>query len=248
MRRAPIALLLAVLLGTPAAADAPTDVNIVTGLDMSESVGRASLRGQLAALAEAVRGPALLAAVGRGRHGRVGFVLFAWHSRQVEVVPWTVIATADDAEAAARAIEARIAVDPAVEARAAERYFAGRLTALAAAMDHAATLFATAPSPTGRRVLNVIGNGGDNMGGAPRAGRDRLLAAGVTVNGTVVDGDDDTVAYFAEEVVGGRGAFLLRAGGTDDIGELMRRKFLEDLITTPRAAQSADAWSGTASR
>ncbi len=79
--------------GEPAAPIA-TDANIVTGLDASDSVSSAQLRLELAGLAEALRSPEVLAAVRRGRHGRIGFAVFLWYQRHFPVVAaWRVIAS-----------------------------------------------------------------------------------------------------------------------------------------------------------
>jgi hypothetical protein len=77
------ALAVAVLVACPFAwagdsADA-TDANIVTALDISDSVAVADAKAQIAALAAAVRAPEFLEAVGRGANGRVALAAFVWH-------------------------------------------------------------------------------------------------------------------------------------------------------------------------
>lgn len=152
------ALALAVLAACPFAsagdsADA-TDANIVTALDISDSVATADARAQIAALAAAVRAPEFLEAVGRGATGRVALSVFVWHHYRYEVLPWTVIASHADAEAAAREIETRIPVNVDHEARMTAVPFIGRLTDISLALDHAAKLLAdmrTASGPGGRQ-------------------------------------------------------------------------------------------------
>ena len=88
---------------------------------------------------------------------------------------------------------------------------------------------------SGRRsVVNVIGNGADNMGEEAAQARDRLLDAGATLNGVVFDGDPVTIAYFRDQVVGGDGAFLIAADRSAAVLEVMRRKFLQDLVAGAR--------------
>ena len=115
-----LALAVAVLAGTPAPADeTATDVNIVTGLDISNSIGPDGLTLELAGMAEAIRDPRVLKAIQSGEHRRIGFAVFAWHHGQFPaVVPWMIIASPQDAEIAARAIEARQLVNPELEGRA----------------------------------------------------------------------------------------------------------------------------------
>jgi hypothetical protein len=223
----------ALLLGPAAVAgEILTDANIVTGLDISESVGSADMRRQLEGMALAIRSPEVLAAIRRGTAGRIGFAVFAWHQRQVEVVPWTVIASEADAERVARELEARMGVDADLEARRSGPYHIGRLTDLSRAIDHASALLAAAP-PGQRHVVNIIGNGADNMGEEAGRARDRLMRAGATLNGVVFDGDPSTLAYFRDQVVGGTGAFLLTGDGTGAAREVLLRKFLRDLVAGP---------------
>lgn len=222
-----LCLAAALLLGRAGlAGDVVTDANLVTGLDISYSVTSVAMQGELEGMARAIRSPEVLAAIRRGPAGRIGFAVFVWHQRQYEVVPWTVIATERDAEVVAQAVEARITVNAELEAY---RSKSGRLTDLSRAIDHAGALLAAAPSG-GRWVVNIIGNGADNMGEEAAPARDRLLDAGATVNGVVFGGDPDAPAYFRDEVVGGTGAFLIAADSAAVVAEVMRRKFLKDLV------------------
>ena len=52
-------------------------------------------------------------------------------------------------------------------------------------------------------------------------------------NGVVFGGDPGTIAYFRDEVVGGTGAFLIAADDSPAVLEVMRRKFLQDLVAGP---------------
>jgi hypothetical protein len=234
-----LCLAAALLLGRAGlAGEIVTDANIVTGLDISDSVSSAAMRRELEGMAQAIRSPELLAAIRRGTAGRIGFAVFVWHHRQFEVVPWALIASEGDAEAVAKALEARLAVDPDREARQSGTYHIGRLTDLSRAIDHAGALLAAAPAPGRRSVVNVIGNGADNMGEGAAQARDRLLGAGATLNGVVFGGDPGTIAYFRDQVVGGTGASLIAADGSAAVLEVMRRKFLKDLVAgTPPPAE-----------
>lgn len=231
-RTAPgVALALVLLAADPArSGDLGTDAFIVTGIDISDSVPAADIRAELAALADAVRAPAFVAAIGRGPNGRVALAVFAWHHHRFEILPWTAIGSASDAEAAARQIENRIPVNVDSEARRASARFIGRLTDLSGALDHAAGLLGEAGTPDGGGVVNILGNGADNMGEPAAPARARLLASGATVNGVVFGGDPEVADYYRAEVVGGGGAFLIAAGGPEPLAETMRRKLLRDLV------------------
>ena len=121
------------------------------------------------------------------------------------------------------------------EARRGTRFYIGRLTDLSKAIDHARELLGAAPFASGRDVVNVIGNGADNMGEEAAAARDRLVAAGATVNGVVLGEDPEILAYFRHEVAGGDAAFVMRAATAGALTGLMRMKLLRDLVAAARA-------------
>lgn len=231
-------LVLLAAAGAAAAGPPATDANLVTGIDVSASVSIGSVLGELQGIADAIREPGFLAAVRRGGAGRIGFAVFVWHETQAIVVPWTEIASAADAEAAARRLES-----PAASALAHTPYEEslgkyGCGTDLSQAMEFARALLATAPAGGERTVVNIVGNGMDNVGESAAAARNRLLATGATVNGVVFGGDLATQVYFRSQVIGGDGAFLLAADPETGIAAAMQRKFLQDLVAALPARRS----------
>lgn len=234
---------LAIVAGAPAlfaagaslAGNIVTDANLITGLDISDSVSAEDMRLELEGMAQALRSPEFLAAIQGGRSGRIGFAVFAWHhNRFPEVVPWTLIATEDDTERVARAIEARLQVDVEREARAQEEFYAGRLTDLSQAIDHAADMLRTAPYAARRSIVNIVGNGEDNVAEDAQVARDRSVEQGIVVNGVVLGSDPALLDYYRQQVVGGPGAFVLSARNPAAMAELMTRKFLYDIVMDMR--------------
>ncbi|HSA79849.1 MAG TPA: DUF1194 domain-containing protein, partial [Geminicoccaceae bacterium] len=95
-----IALFLLLLSATSAFAEEPaTDANLVTALDVSDSIMRHQEWLEFQGLAKAVMSAAFLDAIAAGAHGRIGFAVFTWSSggRPASLVPWTTIETIDDA-------------------------------------------------------------------------------------------------------------------------------------------------------
>jgi hypothetical protein len=214
-----------------------TDANIVTGLDISYSVEPGDLRLEIEGMARAIRSPEVLAAIQGGRYGRIGFAVFAWHhNRFPTVVRWAVIASEADALAVAHEIEARLLVNVETEARANEKFYIGRLTNLSQAIDHAAAMILTAPYASDRAVVNIIGNGEDNVGEDAGPARDRVIALGGTVNGVVLGNDPLVLDYYRQEVIGGPGAFVIQTGGAATLVEALKRKFLADIVVATRSA------------
>ncbi|MGH6894260.1 MAG: DUF1194 domain-containing protein [Dongiaceae bacterium] len=208
--------------------ESATDANIVTALDISESVDPRATAIEIQGMAQAIRAPEIIQAIQGGRHGRIGFAVFAWRDGAYpELVSWTIIATVEDALAASDRLETGFKSFADSEQGIETPY--PHLTDLSGAIDHAAILLLTAPYVADRSVVNVIGNGWDNVGEGPQRARDRVIAKGGTVNGVVLGPDPVLMGYYRGSVVGGPGAFLLSADSAGAIAEVLVRKFLYDV-------------------
>ena len=232
-RLAAIALGCALLSGSAGAAGLVTDANIVTALDISDSIDPHSMAIEIDGMAEAIRAPQFIQAIRGGRHGRIGLAIFAWRDGAYpELISWTIIATEADAHAAADRLQsgfrAFAATDPPSSA------LSPHMTDLSGAIDHAGILLLTAPYGTERSVVNVISDGWDNVGEGPLRARDRILAKGGTVNGVVLGPDPVLEGYYRSSVIGGAGAFLLAVDSPDAMAEVLARKFLSDVALGSR--------------
>lgn len=235
-----LALCLLLIGSQPAlSADPATDMNIVTGLDISNSISPDDVRRELVGLAQAIRDPRVMTAIKAGRHGRIGFAVFAWHHGQFPpVVPWMTIASPQDAEIAARAIEARQSIDVELEARQTEWYI-GRLTDVSQAIEHADAMLLEAPYPSAHAVVNIVGNGEDNVGEDPAMARDRFVARGGTINGVVLGVDAAMVDYYRNRLIGGRAAFVMSIDRTATMSDAFVRKFIGDMVAIRQAHGAA---------
>jgi hypothetical protein len=133
-------------------------------------------------------------------------------------VPWTRIA------------------DPAGAARFADdventpRFGLGGLTAIGAALAAAEKLLADLPAEVSRQVIDVAGDGAANDGPAPGPIRDRLAAAGVTINGLcVLHEEPDLVATYTNDVIGGPGAFAVQCQDYAGFADAMRQKLQREV-------------------
>jgi hypothetical protein len=106
------------------------------------------------------------------------------------------------------------------------------LLAAAAAFDHL-------PEPAGRRVIDISGDGMANFGLPPAAARDRIAAAGITINGLAILTDEPWLAeYYRTNVIGGPSAFVAVARTFDDFAGAMLRKLTQEIAVAPlRSAQ-----------
>jgi hypothetical protein len=102
-------------------------------------------------------------------------------------------------------------------------------TAIGEALLVAEKLLAAAPAAR-RKVINVVGDGRSNDGTPPGPVRDRLVAAGVTINGLcILHEEPDLLESYTTEVIGGPGAFALPCQDYDAFADAMRRKLLREL-------------------
>jgi hypothetical protein len=217
-----------------------TDINIVTALDISDSVDSQAAATEIDGMAEAIRSPAVIAAIQGGRYRRIGFAIFAWRDGAYpELVSWTVIATAENARAVSRRLRSDFHAFAASDPPAPP--LSPHMTDLSGAIDHAAILLLTAPYVARRSVINVVGNGWDNVGEGPLQARDRFVATGGTINGVVLGFDPVLMDYYRGNVVGGPGAFVLSIEQPSQMSDVLARKFLNDIALRDQPDQLAQS-------
>jgi Protein of unknown function (DUF1194) len=72
-----------------------------------------------------------------------------------------------------------------------------------------------------------------NLGLPPAEARDRIVKAGITINGLAILTDGPWLAdYYRDEVIGGPGAFVLAARDEDSFAEAMLRKLTQEVAGT----------------
>ena len=226
-----------------AAEAVPVDAALATGIDLSDSIMRHEEWLQFEGIARAVEDPVFLSAATSGPYRRVSFAVFTWssHGRHRLIVPWTVIDGADGARVAATMI--RAAPRPArfgsgVMSERAERPLE-RQTDLSGAIRFGAALLAAGPGAGARKILNIISNGVDNVAGGVALARERAVAAGITINGVVLGRDRKLAEYFRARVIGGAGSFVMQVAEPAGLVDVLRTKFLRDLI----ARAGRDGWA-----
>ena len=218
--RWPMAMVCAVGFASFAAHAQNVDIELVLAVDSSGSIDGAEFALQREGYARAITHPDVLAAIRRGPHRAIALTFVEWSGPEIhtQVVPWTRITNA----ATARAAAARILAAP--------RTIFGGGTALGGAIDLGMALLAQNPYRGIRRVIDLSGDGANNRGRWPSEARDAAVARGVTINGLAIeDFDFGLVAHFRDEVIGGSGAFVIRADGFDDFARAVVKKLLQEL-------------------
>ncbi len=221
--------------GAPAAGGA-VDLLLVLAVDASNSINPEKAHLQRSGYVRAIAHPAVIAAIGMGRHRSIAISYLEWASpdEHYQIMGWTRIAGADSARAFAEALK-RAPMEN------------GYWTSISAAIDRASALIEAAPFTSTRRVIDLSSDGRNNRGGPLAAARARALARGITINGLLVLPDRYNFSlppdprlgeYFDSCVIGGPGAFTEIAEGFDDFVRVVRRKLVREIAGTPTGRHS----------
>lgn len=205
-------------------------MELVLAVDVSLSMSPAELAIQREGYAAALKDPQVLRAIAGGYHGRIAISYFEWAGTGTHhvVVPWTVIATPEDAAAVADRLTASVPNS-------------ARRTSISAALEFAGDLFAESGFAGVKRVVDVSGDGPNNQGALVTEARDRLVAQGVTINGLPLMTTGGFLSpfdvkeldrYYTECVIGGPGAFVVPVNEWAQFPEAVRRKLVLELAQT----------------
>jgi len=233
MKRAPPRLicalaLLAGLAARPAHAAEPVDLALVMAVDVSESVSAEEYELQHEGIARAFEDPHVEEAIAAGAHHAIEAAVIEWSDRdkQVVTVGWTRV----DGKASAAAFAAKV--------RATRRSSAG-LTGIGDALLAAKALLGRAPEPAERRMVDISGDGMANIGPPVQGVRDALIAAGITINGLAILASEPWLeSYYNEYVIGGPGAFLMRAENFRSFADAMQSKLISEISRAAPPAES----------
>ncbi len=196
------------------------DLVLVLALDVSSSVDAREFDLQQRGLADAFRHAQVLDAISSGPHRRIAVAVVQWSggSQQAVSIPWTLIG--NDGEAAAFATRL-------MQTR---RHYRDGVTDISGTITFAAQLALASPFPTARRVIDVSGDGIDNVQYSPHRARDTAVAAGVTINGlAILNETPDLDDYYRLTVIGGENAFVMTAADYDDYALAILRKLVREI-------------------
>lgn len=211
----------------PALSQQSVELELVLAIDTSTSVDEREFALQTEGLANAFLHPDVVNAIRlAGPRGvAVSVTHWAGQNRQATVVGWHLVRDGQDAAELA----ARIAAVP--------RTIEG-LTDIAGAIDHAAASIGSNAYEGERRVIDISGDGSSDAASS-RAARDAANALGITINGLVIHQQDyslgelaniDLREHYANNVIGGPGAFMMTASDFEDFRVAIRRKLVREII------------------
>jgi Protein of unknown function (DUF1194) len=204
----------------PEGAVRQVDVERVLAVDVSRSMNAAEAALQRKGYVEALSDPAFARAIEAGPLGKIAVSYVEWAGIGVQRVTldWQIIDGAQSALAFAKLVEA---APP----------YSARGTSISGVVDFSVRHIAANSYKGLRRVIDVSGDGPNNIGRPVLDARAHALAAGLTINGlpilvpgaSVLSTLDD---YYADCVIGGPGAFSLPARGMQEFAVSIRRKLL----------------------
>jgi hypothetical protein len=234
MRAIFAAILSIALLGGTAAptasAQQAVDLELVLLADASGSIDEAEIRFQRAGYAAAIAHPDVLAAIaGGGFHQRIAVTYVEWGdaNHQAVVAPWTVIDGPESAAAFGRTL------------MAAPRQAFGR-NAIGSAIAVAQALIEGNSFSGVRKVIDLSADSAYSWGGVPLpVARQSAIDAGLTINGLAIlcrerdcsgrPADYDVEAAFAQQIIGGAGAFVVSVESRARFTEAVRKKLLLEI-------------------
>jgi hypothetical protein len=222
----------AVSVAPAAAQDLAVDLELVLAVDVSGSMDAQERLLQRDGYVQAFLHPDVIAAIGSGLNGRiaVSYVEWAGPRSQTLVMPWRMV----DGQKTAEAVSAELA-------RAESPRIRG--TSISGALAFAGALFDGNGFVSGRQVIDISGDGPNNMGPPVIPVRDAVLARGITINGLPVtlrpSGPWSTQygnlpaplldVYYEDCVIGGPGAFFLSVQASEQLAEAIRRKLVLEI-------------------
>lgn len=213
--------IIATVIAMPAHSQIPVELELVLAVDASGSVDSHEYDLQIEGLVRAFRDPAVVTAIiGTNPTGGVAVTVVHWSStnEQVQMVPWTVLRDAPSSFAFSAALKA-----------VSERKF-NDSTGIGGVLRFAERLIRLSPYNGRRKSIDISGDGSNNSGIPPALVRDMVTEDGIVVNGLTILNDEPYLhEYYAKNVIGGAGAFVMTAANYTDIILATRNKLLREI-------------------
>ncbi|WP_298960608.1 DUF1194 domain-containing protein [uncultured Roseibium sp.] len=220
------------------------DVELVLAVDISQSMDTEEQEVQRAGYVAALTSSEFLDAIQVGPIGRVAVTYMEWGGvdEHFIVAEWTVIQDASSASHFA----SKIAEAP---LRQVQR------TSIASALEKSVQLVQGNEYTGLRQVIDISGDGPNNQGGSVTEMRDRMIAAGVTINGLplMMKSNKNTWQamlhldhYYEDCVIGGPGSFAIPVRSQEGFADAIRMKLVMEIagLHLPKPAPLVQKASG----
>lgn len=213
------------------------DLELVLLADASGSIDTGEIAFQREGYARALRDPEVLEAIANTAYGSIAVTYAEWAANQAVVVDWMVIDGAETAERFAAALTA----EP-------RRRAYGR-NAIGSALLFGQELIEGNDIDGWRKVIDFSGDSANSYSGpAITTARDRVVAAGITINALPIlcrdcfgrAGGAGLEERYENLVIGGPGAFVVTAESRAAFADAVKRKLILEISHT----QTGRRWAG----
>lgn len=205
----------------------PVDLELVLAVDVSGSVDEEEAALQRQGYVDALRHPDVIRAITSGFLRRVGVTYFEWAGDHPEkpVIGWRLI---EDAKSA----------DQFADELASKPVGVGPWTSISNAITFSMAMFEASPFEGTRRIIDISGDGPNNVGPPVTLLRDQTVAKRIAINGLPIMNNRPNFGripmpnldlYYRNCVIGGPGGFIVVANGFKDFARAIRRKLVLEI-------------------
>ena len=206
------------------------DLELILAVDVSGSMDGEEQRFQRAGYLAAIAHPDVIRAIQSGPNRRIALTYVEWagNQRQAITVPWRIVSD----KASAEAFVAKLAATPVAFLRG---------TSISSILEFGARYFERSGVRSLKRVIDISGDGPNNIGPPVVPVRDEVLARGIIINGLPVMLAPTLSSrmgvgldiYYRDCVIGGPGSFVLPLLKSQDWAVAIRRKLILEIAGWP---------------
>ncbi len=206
------------------------DLELVLAVDVSQSMDYDEHQLQRDGYVAAFQHDEVISAILGGPRGRIAVTYVEWGDSydQIQIVPWTLIASREDAIAFANTL-------------ADEQIYPSQRTSISRALMRAADLLDSNEYDGLKRVIDISGDGPNNTGPMVELARDAVAERGVIVNGLPImlkEADSwydipDLDKYYEDCVITGSGAFVAPVESLEQLAPTIRGKLVLEIAGLP---------------
>jgi hypothetical protein len=196
------------------------DISLVLAVDASGSVDDDRFELQKQGYAKAFLNPKVLDAIKAGNEQAIAVCMVQWTGPTLHLVmvPWMIINDEASAQAAALAIQSS------------RRQLFGGGTSISGAIDFSVLMLNGSPYRPFKRVIDISGDGSNNLGRPVEQARDEAVNMGIRINGLpILSLEPDLDLYFRQNVIGGPGAFIISARDYNAFADAIMRKLVQEI-------------------
>ncbi|MEM7520872.1 MAG: DUF1194 domain-containing protein [Pseudomonadota bacterium] len=233
LRAMALTLLLSIGAAPAHSQNVEVDLELVLLVDVSRSMTERELELQRRGYAEALASGEVFDAVQSGLLQTIALTYVEWAGDQEVIVDWRIIKSRQDLKDFADQLTVRF--EPGL-----------RRTSISSALTFGANRIAANEFAGLRRVIDISGDGPNNLGPLVTRSRDAVLAKGITINGLPLMTDeggfsgfhlDNLDIYYQTCVTGGSGSFVIPVFDWPDFADAVRRKLVLEIAGLTKDAK-----------